>query len=117
MKPSSIGARSACGRLPTLRATRAPDRCYPYTSLGLPVKQGVVAVIYDWFIPMGNHTVYVPGYGHAIIADVGGGVPGRHWIDLGYTDEDYIPWAQWVTVYFTTPIPPEHEILYVLPYK
>ena len=93
------------------------SRCYPYTSLVLPVKQGVVAVIYDWFIPMGNHTVYVPGYGHAIIADVGGGVPGRHWIDLGYTDEDYIPWAQWVTVYFTTPIPPEHEILYILPYK
>ncbi|MFN2146673.1 MAG: ubiquitin-like domain-containing protein [Anaerolineales bacterium] len=93
------------------------SRCYPYTSLGLPVKQGVVAVIYDWFIPMGNHTVYVPGYGHAIIADVGGGVPGRHWIDLGYSDEDYIPWAQWVTVYFTTPIPPENEILYVLPYK
>jgi uncharacterized protein YabE (DUF348 family) len=95
----------------------AADRCYPYTSLGLPVEQGVVAVIYDWYIPMGNHTVYVPGYGNAIIADVGGGVPGRHWIDLGYTDEDYVPWAQWVTVYFTTPIPPEHEILYVLPYK
>lgn len=93
------------------------DRCYPYTSLGLPVQQGVVAVIYDWFIPMGNHTVYVPGYGHAIIADVGGGIPGRHWIDLGYTDEDYVPWAQYVTVYFTTPIPPAHEILYVLPYK
>ena len=93
------------------------DRCYPYTSLGLPVQRGVVAVIYDWFIPMGNHTVYVPGYGHAIIADVGGGIPGRHWIDLGYSDEDYVPWAQYVTVYFTTPIPPANEILYVLPYK
>ncbi len=95
----------------------AADRCYPYTSLGLPVEKGVVAVIYDWFIPMGNHTVYVPGYGHAIIADVGGGIPGRHWIDLGYTDEEWIPWSQYVTVYFTTPIPPAHEILYVLPYK
>jgi uncharacterized protein YabE (DUF348 family) len=95
----------------------AADRCYPYTSLGLPVQQGVVAVIYDWFIPMGNHTVYIPGYGHAIIADVGGGIPGRHWIDLGYTDEDYVPWAQYVTVYFTTPLPPAHDILYVLPYK
>jgi len=95
----------------------AADRCYPYTSLGPPVERGVVAVIYDWFIPMGNHTVYVPGYGHAIIADVGAGIPGRHWIDLGYTDEEWIPWSQWVTVYFTTPIPPAHEILYVLPYK
>ena len=93
------------------------ERCYPYTSLGYEVKQGVVAVIYDWFIPMGNHTVYVPGYGNAIIADVGGGIEGRHWIDLGYTDENYIPWAQWVTVYFTTPIPPADEILWVLPYK
>jgi len=93
------------------------DRCYPYTSLGLPVQKGVVAVIYDWFIPMGNHTVYIPGYGHAIIADVGGGIPGRHWIDLGYSDEEYVPWAQSVTVYFTTPIPPASEILYVLPYK
>lgn len=93
------------------------DRCYPYTSLGLPVQRGVVAVIYDWFIPMGNHTVYVPGYGNAIIADVGGGIPGRHWIDLGYTDDEWIPWSQWVTVYFTTPIPPADEILYVLPYK
>jgi uncharacterized protein YabE (DUF348 family) len=93
------------------------DRCYPYTSLGLPVQIGVVAVIYDWFIPMGNHTVYVPGYGHAVIADVGGGIPGRHWIDLGYSDDNYIPWAEYVTVYFTTPIPPAHEIVYVLPYK
>ena len=93
------------------------DRCYPGTSLGLPVQKGVVAVIYDWFIPMGNHTVYVPGYGHAVIADVGGGIPGRHWIDLGYSDADYVPWASWVTVYFTTPIPPASEILYVLPYK
>lgn len=93
------------------------DRCYPYTSLGYEVKQGVVAVIYDWFIPMGNHTVYIPGYGNAIIADVGGGIPGTHWIDLGYSDEDYVPWAQWVTVYFTTPVPPANEILYILPYK
>jgi uncharacterized protein YabE (DUF348 family) len=93
------------------------DRCYYYTSLGYEVKQGVAAVIYDWFIPMGNHTVYVPGYGHAVIADVGGGIPGRHWIDLGYSEDDYVPWAQWVTVYFTTPIPPADEILWVLPYK
>ncbi len=93
------------------------DRCYPYTSLGYKVQKGVAAVIYDWFIPMGNHTVYVTGYGPAVIADVGGGIPGTHWIDLGYSDEDYVPWSQYVTVYFTTPIPPESEILYVLPYK
>jgi 3D (Asp-Asp-Asp) domain-containing protein len=77
----------------------------------------VVAVIYEWFIPMGWHTVYVPGYGHAVIADVGGGIPGEHWIDLGFPDDDYESWSRWVTVYFTLPIPPEHEILYILPMK
>jgi uncharacterized protein YabE (DUF348 family) len=99
------------------RSDGEEDRCYPYTSLGLPVEKGVVAVIYDWFIPMGWHTVYVPGYGHAVIADVGGGIPGEYWIDLGYSDDDYVPWSEWVTVYFTTPIPPEHEIVYILTTK
>jgi uncharacterized protein YabE (DUF348 family) len=99
------------------RSDGEPGRCYPGTSLGLPVKRGVAAVIYDWFIPMGWHTVYVPGYGHAVIADVGGGIPGEHWIDLGFSDDDYESWSRWVTVYFTLPIPPEHEILYILPMK
>jgi len=71
------------------RSSGEPGRCYPGTSLGLPVKRGVVAVIYEWFIPMGWHTVYVPGYGHAVIADVGGGIPGEYWIDLGFSDDDY----------------------------
>lgn len=99
------------------RSAGEEGRCYYYTSLGDEVKRGVVAVIYDWFIPMGNHTVYVPGYGHAKISDVGAGIPGRHWIDLGYSDDDWVSWSQWVTVYFTTPVPPEYEILYFLPYK
>lgn len=99
------------------RSAGEEGQCYYYTSLRDEVKQGVVAVIYKWFIPMGNHTVFVPGYGHAKISDVGAGIEGRHWIDLGYTDDDWVPWSQWVTVYFTTPVPPEYEILYILPYK
>lgn len=99
------------------RSDGEPGRCYPGTSLGLPVQKGVAAVIYEWFIPMGWHTIYVEGYGNAVIADVGGGIPGEYWIDLGFSDDDYESWSRWVTVYFTLPIPPEHEIMYILTTK
>lgn len=89
--------------------------CYYYTSLGDEVKKGIVGVYLDWWRKMGGHTVYVPGYGPAKISDVGAYPDGRPWIDLGYSDEDWVTWAQWVTVYFTTPIPPANEILYILP--
>jgi 3D (Asp-Asp-Asp) domain-containing protein len=71
-----------------------------------------VAVVYRWFVNMRGQQVYIPGYGFATIADTGGGIPGTPWIDLGYSDEDYEQWAQWVTVYFLAPIPA--NILYVL---
>ena len=99
------------------RSAGEEGRCYPYTSAGHKVEIGVVAVIYDWWLKMAHHTVYIPGYGHAVISDVGGGIPGKHWIDLGYSDDDWVPWSQWVTVYFTLPIPPADEILYILPTK
>jgi uncharacterized protein YabE (DUF348 family) len=99
------------------RSDGEPGRCYPGTSLGLPVQKGVAAVIYEWYIPMGWHTVYVPDYGHAVIADVGGGIPGEYWIDLGYSDDDYVSWYRRTMVYFTLPIPPEHEIVYFLTTK
>lgn len=91
------------------------ESCYYYTALGDEVKQGIAAVYLSWWYAMGQHTVYVPGYGPAKISDNGAYPDGRPWIDLGYSDEDWVPWAQWVTVYFTTPIPPENEILYLLP--
>jgi uncharacterized protein YabE (DUF348 family) len=91
-----------------------PGRCYPVTSSGLPVERGVVAVILDWYLKMGGLGVYIPGYGRATIEDVGGGIPGRYWIDLGFTDEDYESWHQYVIVYFTTPVPPADEIVYIL---
>lgn len=90
----------------------AADRCYPGTSSGKPVRKGVVAVVYRWYVYMQGQPVYIPGYGHATIEDVGGGIPGRYWIDLGYSDEDYQQWGKWVTVYFLTPAPP--TIVYVL---
>jgi len=82
--------------------------CLNGTSSGLPVKRGVVAMKYDWYLALGGVRVYIPGYGTAVVADVGGGFPdGRAWIDLGFSDADYEEWSGWVTVYFLAPAPLE----------
>jgi 3D (Asp-Asp-Asp) domain-containing protein len=86
--------------------------CSSTTASGAKVTKGIVAVIYRWYQYMLGQQVYIPGYGFATIADTGGGISGTPWIDLGYSDEDYEQWAQWVTVYFLAPIPA--NILYVL---
>lgn len=80
-----------------------PSSSGNYTSIGLPLRKGIVAVDTD-YIAYGTR-MYIPGYGFAIAGDTGGGVIGRL-IDLGYSDEDYVSWHQWVTVYFLWP-PPE----------
>jgi uncharacterized protein YabE (DUF348 family) len=89
------------------------DRCYPGTSLGLPVQRGVIGVTRSWYNLFAGSKLYVPGYGVGTIADTGGGVPGEYWIDLGYTDADYVPWHSYVTVYFLTPVPA--NIPWILP--
>jgi resuscitation-promoting factor RpfB len=81
------------------------SRCYPGTSLGLPVKRGVIAVTSGWYRYLAGTQVYIPGYGKATIADIGAGIPGTDWIDLGFTDSDYETWHQNVTIYFLTPAP------------
>lgn len=81
------------------------DRCDSYTASGAELKKGIVAVRGYWYRYYGGTQVYVPGYGVGTVADVGGGIPGRFWIDLGYSDSDYISWHQDVTVYFLTPVP------------
>jgi hypothetical protein len=59
--------------------------------------------------------VYIPGYGFASVEDVGGGVPwSNNWVDLGYKEKNYVPWSQYVTVYFLWPPPPPENIMYVL---
>jgi len=81
------------------------DRCYPATASGKPVQQGTIGVIRSWYNAMQGQAVYVPGYGYATIEDIGAGIEGRDWIDLGYTDENYQVWSQWVTLYFLPPVP------------
>ena len=79
-----------------------PSSSGNFTSIGLPLRKGIVAVDTD-YIAYGTR-MYIPGYGFAIAGDTGGGVVGRL-IDLGYSDEDYVSWHQWVTVYFLWPPP------------
>lgn len=80
------------------------------TATGVPLAKGVAAID-PRYIPYGTR-MYVPGYGEALAADTGGGINGRM-IDLGYLDEDYVSWHQWVTVYFLWP-PPE-TVAWIIP--
>lgn len=82
--------------------------CLYGTSSGVPLAKGVIATYLTWYRELKFATVYVPGYGTGTIADVGAW-PDRSvpWMDLAF-DEPVVgmPWAnQYVTVYFTTPIP------------
>lgn len=89
------------------------DRCYYGTSSGLPVQHGVIGVTRSWYNLMVGQRVYVPNYGIGTIADVGGGIAGKYWIDLGYSDSDYVAWYSNVTIYLLTPVP--NNIPWILP--
>jgi len=80
------------------------------TATGAVLQKGIVAIDPN-YIPYGTR-MYIPGYGFGLAADTGGGVKGRL-IDLGYSDEDYVSWHQWVTVYFLWP-PPEF-VAWIIP--
>ena len=89
------------------------DYCSDITYSGMKLHKGIVAVKRSWYAYLAGTKVYVPGYGIGIIGDTGGGIPGRPWIDLGYSDNDYVSWHQWVTIYFLAPPPP--KIPWILP--
>lgn len=91
-----------------------PNYCNSVTASGAQLVKGIVAVRLSWYRYMKGAGVYIPGYGTGIVADVGGGIPGRYWIDLGFTDADFQAWHQNTTIYFLTPVPT--NILYILPY-
>jgi 3D (Asp-Asp-Asp) domain-containing protein len=61
------------------------------TATGMPVGQGVVAVDPS-VIPLGT-TLYVPGYGNGVAADVGGGIKGDT-IDLWMTPSQCAAWGR-----------------------
>ncbi len=98
-------------RVLTMYATSYhPSEGGDITASGLPLQKGIAAI--DRSIVPFYTRMYVPGYGEALAADTGGGVIGR-WIDLGYSDNDYVPWHSWVTVYFLWP-PPDY-IVWIIP--
>jgi len=81
-----------------------PD-CRKSTASGTPLAKGVIAVTPKWYKIFGGTQIYIPGYGVGTVADTGGGIPGKYWIDLGYGEEDFVNWHQTVTVYFLNPAP------------
>jgi uncharacterized protein YabE (DUF348 family) len=84
-----------------------PGKCYPGTSYGLPVQKGVIGVHRSWYYMFAGSQIYVPGYGVGTIADIGYYPYSAYWIDLGYSDADYVSWGSTnVTIYFLSPAPP-----------
>jgi uncharacterized protein YabE (DUF348 family) len=80
------------------------------TATGATLQKGVVASNPD-IIPYGMQ-VFVPGYGVGEMSDTGP-LYRPLFIDLGYSDEDWVSWARWVDVYLLAPVP-EH-VIYLLP--
>jgi len=85
--------------------TQGYDYCTTKTASGVTLQKGVVAVIVDWYRVMKGQQVFVQGYGTGTVADTTGGIPGYNFIDLGYSESDFVPWHSWTTVYFLTPVP------------
>lgn len=92
---------------------KPPDHpAYGITASGLGAGTGIVAVDRN-VIPF-RSWVYVPGYGQGFAGDTGGGVIGR-WIDLGYYEDEFVPWSGYVDVYYLTPIPELDRINFRIP--
>lgn len=83
------------------------DYCSSTTSSGAKLEKGIIAVTLNWYRMLRGHRVYVPGYGFGVIADVGGGISGTPWIDLGFDDASFESGAfvGWTTMYLLMPAP------------
>lgn len=81
------------------------------TAIGETLRKGIIGGNPD--IVAYRTEMYVPGYGVGIMADTGGARSSPYWIDLGYSDEDWVGWSQYVDVYLLTPVPA--DIDYLLP--
>jgi uncharacterized protein YabE (DUF348 family) len=79
--------------------------CSYTTASGATLTKGIVAMVRSWYNALRGSQVYIPGYGQATVADIGGGVGGANWIDLGFDDSNYVEWHSNVTVYFLAPAP------------
>lgn len=75
------------------------------TATGARLQRGIVGAD-PRLLPYGTR-VYVQGYGTGVIADTGLPRRSTRWIDLGYSDADWINWYRWVDIYLLTPVPDE----------
>jgi uncharacterized protein YabE (DUF348 family) len=91
----------------------ADGSCSTGTASGLRAGKGVVAVDPGLFAVLNGQRLYIPGYGYAVIGDVGGGyiveqnlgISRYKWIDLGFDDDNIQDMSGWITVYFLSPAP------------
>jgi uncharacterized protein YabE (DUF348 family) len=98
---------------PCNSATGTGGRCSSGTASGLPAGKGVVAVDPSLFTYLNGQRLYIPGYGYAVVGDVGGGyiveqnlgISRYKWIDLGFDDSNLQDMTGWQTVYFLAPAP------------
>lgn len=81
------------------------------TSIGMELMQGIIAANPN-IIPYRTN-LFVPNYGTGIMADTGGARSSPYWVDLGYSDDDWISWSRYVDVYLLTPVPANVD--YLLP--
>jgi uncharacterized protein YabE (DUF348 family) len=81
------------------------------TSIGETLRKGIVGAD-PKLIPYRTN-IFVEGYGVGFIADTGGARSSPYWIDLGYSDEDFVGWHRYVDIYLLTPVPA--DINYLLP--
>lgn len=81
------------------------------TAIGMMLEKGIIAA--DPNIIPYRTNLYVPGYGTGVMADTGGPRSSPYWVDLGYSDADWVPWSRYVDVYLLTPVP--DDIDYRLP--
>ncbi len=81
------------------------------TATGATLTRGIVGADPD-VLPY--HTrIYVAGYGVGQIEDTGGPRRSARWVDLGYDDENWVGWSEYVDVYVLVPVP--QTINYILP--
>jgi len=91
--------------------------CSGGTKSGMVGGKGVVAVDPSAYNLIAGQRLYIPGYGLAVVGDIGGGyiieqklgISRTRWIDLGFNNQAdtnaYSDMTGWVTVYFLAPAP------------
>jgi uncharacterized protein YabE (DUF348 family) len=87
--------------------------CSYGTASGLRAGRGVVALDPSMYSYLQGARLYIPGYGYAVVGDIGGGylleesigVSRYRWIDLGFDDNNIVDLSGWHTVYFLAPAP------------